>query len=141
MKNISDAVSLPVARQYLNILGIRTAIYQTPNFEKEHSKEAVILLHGGAPGVSAELCWFKNFHALQRAGYRVLAFDQPGFGFSSPPEDHSIDLRYQHLTELLIALNLKAAHLCGSSIGVIICSLYSLCNPRTILIAISFIMS
>jgi len=124
-------ISLPADRQYMDVLGIRTAFYRAPaEREGQAAKGTLVLLHGGAPGVSAELNWFRNVRALVQAGYDVVAYDQPGFGYSAIPADHGIDFRFQHLAAFLKALGLEAVHLCGNSIGGLLCSLYALRKPE-----------
>jgi len=115
-------------RQYADILGIRTAYYRSCARPRP-GQPAIVLVHGGAPGASAELNWFRNFAVLAAAGYDVIAYDQPGFGYSSQPADHGIDFRYQHLVATLQALAPDAVHLAGNSIGGLLCSLYALRRP------------
>lgn len=126
-----SAITLPAERQFMDVLGIHTAFYRAgPAAPGRDGKGTVILLHGGAPGVSAELNWFRNFPCLLDAGYEVIAYDQPGFGYSSIPQDHSIEFRYQHMVEFLRTLGPEEVHLCGNSIGGLLCSLYALRSPQ-----------
>ncbi len=114
-------------RQYVDVLGIKTAFHRArPNGA---ARATVVLLHGGAPGACAELNWFRNLPALVAAGYDVIAYDQPGFGYSTAPDDPGIDFRYQHLEALLQALALEDIHLVGNSIGGLLCCLYALRQP------------
>jgi len=58
-----------------------------------------------------------NFAYLVEHGFDVIAFDQPGFGHSGVPDDHSIEFRYRHAVAFLNGLGLKSAFLVGNSIG------------------------
>lgn len=75
---------------------------------------AVVLLHGASLGSSADV-WSDNLPALAAYGLRTIAFDQPGFGLSDNPEDHSVGFRERFLPAFMEALNLKRAHLIGHS--------------------------
>jgi 2-hydroxy-6-oxonona-2,4-dienedioate hydrolase len=98
-------------RQYVDVLGVRTACY------RKGRGRTLVLLHGSSPGASSELNWFRNFDALADAGFDVLAFDQPGFGYSGVPEDHGIEFRYRHAAALLQQLDIGRAVLVGNSMG------------------------
>jgi 2-hydroxy-6-oxonona-2,4-dienedioate hydrolase len=107
-------------RRFSEIEGIRTAYYR-------HGKGArVVLLHGGAPGACSDLNWFRTFHFLAGSGYDVVAYDQPGFGHSAAPKDHSIEFRYQHAVAFLDSLEPGPINLIGNSIGGLLAVLLSL---------------
>lgn len=128
--NEQQAIRLPAERLFVDVLGINTAYY--PSFglkQRAGDRPVVVLAHGGAPGASSELNWFQNYATLVLDGYDVVAYDQPGFGYSSSPSDHSIDFRYQHLVAFLNALQVPTVHLVGNSIGGLLCSLYALRQP------------
>jgi len=112
-------------RLELSVLGIPTAYYRKAPQRAAGATACptVVLFHGGAPGVCADLNWFRNFDALVEAGYDVIAFDQPGFGHSGIPEDHTIEFRYRHALAFLQALGLESVHLIGNSIGGLLCTL------------------
>jgi 2-hydroxy-6-oxo-octa-2,4-dienoate hydrolase len=80
--------------------------------------EAVILLHGSGPGVSAWTNWRRVLPALS-AKYRVLAPDMAGFGFTERRDDLTYDIKMwvRHLVGFMDALDLKSAHLVGNSFG------------------------
>ncbi|WBY02385.1 alpha/beta hydrolase [Ramlibacter tataouinensis] len=98
-------------RRYVDALGVRTAYYRAG------SGPVLVLLHGSSPGACSELNWFRNFDALAEAGFDVLAFDQPGFGYSSAPQDHGVEFRYRHAVAVLQALQVGRAVLVGNSLG------------------------
>ena len=72
------------------------------------SGHPVIFLHGGSLGSSADV-FLRNMPAFARAGFRTLAFDQPGFGLSDVPDDHSVGLRRKSVLAFMDALGLSAA--------------------------------
>jgi 4,5:9,10-diseco-3-hydroxy-5,9,17-trioxoandrosta-1(10),2-diene-4-oate hydrolase len=52
---------------------------------------------------------------LAREGFRAIAFDQPGFGLSDVPTDHTVAYRRGFIVKLMDALGLEQAHLLGHS--------------------------
>jgi len=90
---------------------------------------AVLVLHGASLGSSADV-WTGNLDALAAHGLRVIAFDQPGFGLSDDPEDHSVGFRTRFVPAFMDALGLERAHLVGhSQSGRIVVSL-ALAQPQ-----------
>ena len=96
---------------HVDVLGVRTAYYRAGR------GPTLVLLHGSSPGACSDLNWFRNFDALAAAGYDVIAYDQPGYGLSAAPEDHSIEFRYQHAQAFLDAMTIRSAVLIGNSLG------------------------
>lgn len=81
----------------------------------EHgSGPAALLLHGASLGSSADV-WADNLPALSGYGLRVIAFDQPGFGLSDDPADHSVAFRTRFVLAFMGAMQLQRAHLVGHS--------------------------
>ena len=77
----------------------------------------LVLVHGAAPGAASLVSWKLNLDPLAEAGFRVIAFDQPGFGHSELPTDHSLEYRVRHARAFLEALGLERYHLVGNSVG------------------------
>ena len=109
---------------FLDVDGIRTF------FMEQGDGEAVVLIHGAAPGSCAQESWQPNVDPLARAGFWVIAYDQPGFGRSDQPEDHSLEYRVQHAKAFIDALGLTHYHLIGSSVGAYIAARLALEDPR-----------
>jgi 4,5:9,10-diseco-3-hydroxy-5,9,17-trioxoandrosta-1(10),2-diene-4-oate hydrolase len=65
----------------------------------------LIFLHGGSLGSSADV-FRRNLPAFAAAGYRAMAFDQPGFGLSDLPADHSGGYRRDSIPKFIEALGL-----------------------------------
>ncbi len=81
---------------------------------EEGSGPPILLLHGGTLGFSAEL-WRSNMVALAAAGHRVIAYDQPGFGFSDNPPEFGLRYRQDFIVKLMDALGLPKLVLVGHS--------------------------
>jgi 4,5:9,10-diseco-3-hydroxy-5,9,17-trioxoandrosta-1(10),2-diene-4-oate hydrolase len=74
----------------------------------------VILLHGASLGSSADV-FIRNLAPPAEAGFQAIAFDQPGFGLSDVPADHSAAYRRDIVPKFMDALRLKHAALVGHS--------------------------
>jgi len=81
---------------------------------EEGEGPAVILLHGASLGSSADV-FNRNLAPLARAGFRAIAYDQPGFGLSDVPGDLSPAYRRDSIPKFMDALGLKRAALVGHS--------------------------
>jgi pimeloyl-ACP methyl ester carboxylesterase len=81
---------------------------------EEGEGPAVLLLHGASLGSSADV-FIRNLVPLARAGFRAIAFDQPGFGLSDVPADLSAAYRRDSIPKFMDALGLKKAALVGHS--------------------------
>jgi len=75
---------------------------------------AVLFLHGASLGSSADV-FIRNLAPLARAGFRAIAYDQPGFGLSDVPTDLSPAYRRDSIWRFMDALGLKRAALVGHS--------------------------
>jgi pimeloyl-ACP methyl ester carboxylesterase len=91
--------------------------------EKIHYQEAgklhatpLILIHGFA---SSTLVWSKVFLNLAEAGYRVIAPDMLGYGYTSKPRNgpYTIEGQAQMITGLMDQLGIDKASIVGSSYG------------------------
>ena len=80
------------------------------------SSPAMLLIHGFA---SSTLVWSKVFLKLAAAGFRVIALDMLGYGYSAKPRtgEYTIDSQAKLLTRLLDALGIQRAIVVGSSYG------------------------
>jgi len=74
----------------------------------------VIFLHGASLGSSADV-FIRNMDAFAHAGFRAIAFDQPGFGLADTPQDHSVGFRRKSVPALCAALGLKTPALVAHS--------------------------
>jgi pimeloyl-ACP methyl ester carboxylesterase len=110
--------------QYVQVDGINTFYIQAGR------GEPVLLIHGAAPGACSTIHWKPNIDDLANAGFRVYAFDQPGFGHTANPEDHSLEYRVAHAGSFIEALGLDRFHVVGSSVGAYIAARLALEDGR-----------
>ena len=82
--------------------------------EGEGSGEPVIMLHGASLGSSADV-FDANLRAVAEAGFRALAYDQPGFGLSDDPPDYTLAYRTAFLPRFMSAVGAEKATLVGHS--------------------------
>jgi 4,5:9,10-diseco-3-hydroxy-5,9,17-trioxoandrosta-1(10),2-diene-4-oate hydrolase len=107
------ATDLKMALQdkYVTVDGLRI------RYIEEGEGHPIILLHGASLGSSADV-FRRNLGPLARGGFRVIAFDQPGFGLSDVPSDHSAALRRKLIPKFVHALKLgKVALVAHSQAG------------------------
>ena len=76
----------------------------------------VLLIHGFA---SSTLVWSKVFLSLANAGFRVIALDMLGYGYSGKPRngEYTIAGQASLIVSLLDRLRIKRATIVGSSYG------------------------
>jgi pimeloyl-ACP methyl ester carboxylesterase len=74
----------------------------------------VVFLHGASLGSSADV-FIRNLPAFAAAGLRAIAYDQPGFGLSDIPDDHSVGLRRRGVLGFCKALGLEQPALVAHS--------------------------
>ncbi len=97
-----------VKDQYVTVDGLRL------RYIEEGRGPEVLFLHGASLGSSADV-FLRNLGPLARAGFRAIAFDQPGFGLSDVPADLSAAYRRDSIPKFMDALSLKTAALVGHS--------------------------
>lgn len=102
----------------------------------------LLLIHGAAPGTATEISWQLNIEPLANAGFTVYAFDQPGFGRTDNPRDHSLEHRVVHARAFIRSLQLDRFHLIGNSVGAYIAARIALedqASRRLVLVSSSTI--
>ena len=92
---------------------------------------AMVLIHGFA---SSTLVWSKVFLALANCGYRVIALDMLGYGYSAKPRngEYTIDGQAKLLMRLLDALGIPRAIVVGSSYGGAVAATCALDYPERV---------
>lgn len=98
--------------RFVDVDGVRVH-YQEAG---DQNAPVLVLIHGFA---SSTLVWSKVFLRLAAAGFRVIAVDMLGFGYSGKPRSGEYTIAGQAgiLMGLLDRLNIKRANLVGSSYG------------------------
>ncbi|WP_028933762.1 alpha/beta fold hydrolase [Pseudonocardia spinosispora] len=79
----------------------------------------LLMLHGSGPGVSAWANWRLNMAPLAERGYRVLAPDLVGFGYTERPADvyYSLDTWREHVWSFMDVMELGRTSIVGNSLG------------------------
>ncbi|MCU0514793.1 MAG: alpha/beta hydrolase [Anaerolineae bacterium] len=90
---------------------------------------ALVLVHGLFGSTES---WRDNVPALVAAGYRVIAFDRPGFGLSDKPAEFNYAVTHQAdvLATLLDVLLLENAVIIGHSAGGNVAAHFALRHPQ-----------
>ena len=92
---------------------------------------ALVLIHGFA---SSTLVWSKVFLPLAEAGFRVIALDMLGYGYSGKPRngEYTIAGQAKIVTGLLDALGIPRAFFVGSSYGGAVAATCALDYPERV---------
>jgi pimeloyl-ACP methyl ester carboxylesterase len=107
-----DVVFHSECSRFIDVDGIRVHYQEAGD---EHAP-ALVLIHGFA---SSTLVWSKVFLKLAEVGYRVIALDLLGYGYSAKPRngEYTIAGQAKLLTRLLDTLGIPRAIFVGSSYG------------------------
>ena len=81
---------------------------------EEGAGAPVVFLHGASLGSSAR-AFERNLPAFAAAGFRAIAYDQPGFGLTDNPTDYAASYRTQFIVKFLDAIDANRAALVGHS--------------------------
>jgi pimeloyl-ACP methyl ester carboxylesterase len=113
--------------RFVDVEGVRVH-YQEAG---DRNAPALVLIHGFA---SSTLVWSKVFLRLAAAGFRVIAVDLLGFGYSGKPRNGEYTIAGQagFLIGLLDRLKIKRATLVGSSYGGAVAATCALDHPRRV---------
>lgn len=110
--------------EYIEVLDLKTF------YIKAGAGDPVVLCHGGSPGTCSSVNWKLNIEPLAAAGFAVYAFDQPGFGLTDNPTDHSLDFRFAHARAFIDAMRLERYHVMGNSMGAYLAARLALEDSR-----------
>ena len=88
------------------------------NYLEAGKGDAVVLIHGSGPGVTAYANWRVVLPALAE-NFRVLAPDMVGFGFTERPTniEYGLQTWADQVVGLMDTLELPTAHMVGNSFG------------------------
>ena len=122
-----DVVFHSDCSRFIDVDGVRVH-YQEAG--EEHAP-ALVLIHGFA---SSTLVWSKVFLKLAAAGYRVIALDMLGYGYSAKPRngEYTIAGQARILTRLLDCLGIPGAIFIGSSYGGAVAATCALDHPNRV---------
>ena len=92
---------------------------------------AVVFVHGSGPGASGVSNFGPSLEAFAKRGYRAIAPDTLGYGFSSrePDLDYGFPFFVDGLRRFLDALGLEEVSLVGNSMGGAMCIRLALDTP------------
>lgn len=112
---------------FVDVDGIRVHYQEAGD---EHAP-AMVLIHGFA---SSTLVWSRVFLKLAEAGYRVIALDMLGYGYSAKPRngEYTIPGQAKLLTRLLDHLGIPRAIFVGSSYGGAVAATCALDYPERV---------
>ena len=113
--------------RFVDVDGVRVH-YQEAG---DRNAPALVLIHGFA---SSTLVWSKVFLRLAAAGFRVIAIDMLGFGYSGKPRngEYTINGQASLLMSLLDRLKINRATLVGSSYGGAVAATCALDYPQRV---------
>jgi len=97
----------------------------------DESATPIILIHGF---ISSNLIWSHVLKPLADAGFRAIAPDLPGYGYSDKPADaqYTIDEQARAVIGLMDRLGIDQAVIAGASYGGAVASLMALDYPQRV---------
>jgi pimeloyl-ACP methyl ester carboxylesterase len=97
----------------------------------DENAPAIVLIHGF---ISSTLIWSDVFLPLADAGFRVIAIDMPGYGYSEKPADgqYTIDWQAHTVVSLLDRLEIDTATIVGASYGGAVAATIALDYPERV---------
>lgn len=125
-----DSINLiyhPEYSWFTTIAGLRIH-YQEAGDE---NAPAMILIHGF---ISSSLVWSDVFLPLADAGFRVIAIDLPGYGYSDKPADgrYTINSQAHAVFRLMDRLGIEKATVVGASYGAAVAATMALDFPERV---------
>ena len=101
-----------------------------PDYQVAGSGDTTVYLLHGAYG--SKDYWQHEIKQLVSQGYRVIAWDAPGYGISALPEQYSIGFLAENFVQLLNVTSSKRNVLFGHSMGGIIAPVVYALAPEKI---------
>ncbi len=94
----------------------------------------IVWLHGSGPGASGFSNFKGNYPLFEKAGFRNIVLDLPGFGRSDKPDTVNYDLSFfvSNLKLLLDDIGVDRCTLIGNSLGGAIALGFTLDNPERV---------
>lgn len=113
---VGEQYVVPLRPRYLRVRGLRVSYVDVG------TGPVLLLIHGLGHSIHG---WRKNIGPFARAGYRVMAIDLPGFGFSDQPDEYSLDLYTSVVREWLDLHCIDRAVVVGNSMGGLISAAFA----------------
>ncbi len=125
--NSIDLIYHPEYSWFTTIGGVRIH-YQEAGDE---SAPPIILIHGF---ISSNLVWNEVILPLAQKGFRVIAPDLPGYGYSDKPADgrYTIDSQAYAVSGLMDRLGIESATIVGASYGGAVAATMALDYPERV---------
>ena len=122
-----DFIYHPEYSWFASIDGVRTH-YQEAGDE---NSPPMILIHGF---ISSSLVWSGVLLPLAEAGFRVIAPDLPGYGYSEKPRagEYTIEWQARAVLGLLDRLEIKKVIIVGASYGAAVAAAVALDHPERV---------
>ena len=122
-----DLIYHPEHSWFTTVDGVRIH-YQEAGDEKA---PPILLIHGF---ISSTMIWSEVFLPLAHAGFRVIAPDLPGYGYSEKPRDceYTIESQARAVIGLMDRLGIEKAALVGASYGGAVAALIALDHPERV---------
>ena len=119
-----DFIYNPEYSWFTRVNGVRVHYQEAGN----ENGPPVILIHGF---ISSSLVWSQVFLPLANAGFRVIALDLPGYGYSEKPNQgaYTIDSQARAVAGLMDRLSIDKATIVGASYGGAIAATLALDYP------------
>src|SRR5712671_5809547 len=113
--------------RFAEVDGVRVHFQEAGNA----ANPAVVLIHGFS---SSTLVWSKVFPRLADAGFRVIALDLLGYGYSGKPRygEYTIESQARMVAGLLETLGIERANIVGSSYGGAVAATCALDYPKRV---------
>jgi pimeloyl-ACP methyl ester carboxylesterase len=104
------------------------------HFLDEGPRDATVVLfiHGSAVGITAAANFYLNIRAVVAAGYRVIAPDLYGYGWTETSPGVSADIfsQTEQIVRVMDALKIESAYLVGNSLGGRIAVRVAIAHPK-----------
>jgi len=122
-----DFIYHPEHSWFTHVSGVRIHYYEAGD---EHGP-TIILIHGF---ISSNLIWSGTLLPLARAGFRVIAPDLPGYGYSEKPAgaEYTIGSQAEAVVALMNRLGIGRAIVAGASYGGAVAAMMALDNPERV---------
>lgn len=120
-------ISHPEHSWFMRVGGVRIHYQDAGN----EDAPAIILIHGF---ISSTMIWSDVFLPLAAAGFRVIALDLPGYGYSDKPADgrYTIDSQAYAVVSLMDRLEIDQATIIGASYGGAVAATIALDYPERV---------